>query len=67
MKKYIVITTGGCTYDEEFNECDNCQVLWVGCADSKESAIDAAILEQNNYGNSFDHANCAVYELELAQ
>lgn len=42
MKKYIVITTGGHTFDDEGESVENCQVIGMFYAPCAGAAIDCA-------------------------
>lgn len=63
MKKYIVITTGGFTLDDNRNDVENYQVIGKFYAPCKGGAIDAAYNRILELEHDFDIHELIAYEL----
>lgn len=63
MKKYIVITTGGRTQDDEYEEVENCQVIGTFYAPCAGAAIDCAYERIMELEHNFDMDDLIAYQL----
>lgn len=63
MKKYIVVTTGGFTLDDNNLEINNMQVVCLCLAMNKSDAINRAIACADSMEHDFSNGRYIAYEI----
>lgn len=62
LKHYVVITKGGFSQDDAGNDTENCQLIDIYSAESRDEALLKAISDNKERGHSFDENDLIIYE-----